>query len=157
HGSGSSQPLAVRYLLAGALVFAQAVSQISGTVKDDSGAVVPGVEITATQTETGARRTAMTDETGSYILPNLPLGPYRLEASKAGFRSYVQTGIELQVGSNPVIPVVLSVGQVSESIQVEASTTSVETRSAGVGTVIETQRILDLPLNGRQATDLSTL
>jgi len=146
--------LAGIYLLAGALVFGQAVSQISGTVKDDSGAVVPGVEITATQTETGARRTAMTDESGSYILPNLPLGPYRLEASKAGFRSYVQTGIELQVGGNPVIPVVLGVGQVSESIQVEASVTSVETRSAGVGTVIETQRILDLPLNGRQATDL---
>src|ERR1051326_2878873 len=109
--------LAGAYLIAGALVFGQAVSQISGTVKDDSGAVVPGVEITVTQTETGARRTAMTDETGSYILPNLPLGPYRLEASKPGFRSYVQTGIELQVGSNPVIPVVLGVGQLSESIQ----------------------------------------
>src|SRR5437899_1064515 len=150
-------PLACIYLIAGVLVFGQAVSQISGTVKDDSGAVVPGVEITVTQTDTGAKRTAMTDETGSYVLPNLPLGPYRLEASKAGFRSYVQTGIELQVGSNPVIPVVLGVGQVSESIQVQASPTSVETRSAGVGTVIETQRILDLPLNGRQATDLITL
>src|SRR2546425_2843126 len=153
----ASAPLACIYLIAGVLVFGQAVSQISGTVKDDSGAVVPGVEITVTQTETGAKRTAMTDETGSYILPNLPVGPYRLEASKAGFRSYVQTGIELQVGSNTVIPVVLGVGQVSESIQVQASPTSVETRSAGVGTVIETQRILDLPLNGRQATDLITL
>src|SRR5207245_5049418 len=70
---------------------------------------------------------------------------------------YLQTGIELQVGSNPVVPVVLGVGQVSESIQVQASPTSVETRSAGVGTVIETQRILDLPINGRQATDLITL
>ncbi len=153
----ASAPLACIYLIAGVLVFGQAVSQISGTVKDDSGAVVPGVEITVTQTDTGAKRTAMTDETGSYILPNLPLGPYRLEASKEGFRGYLQTGIELQVGSNPVIPVVLGVGQVSESIQVQASPTSVETRSAGVGTVIETQRILDLPLNGRQATDLITL
>jgi len=94
-----------------AVAFGQAVSQISGTAKDDSGAVVPGVEITATQTETGAKRSVTTDETGSYILPNLPLGPYRLEASKAGFRSYVQTGIELQVGSNPVIPVVLGVAR----------------------------------------------
>src|SRR5881397_999703 len=153
----ASAPLACIHLIAGVLVFGQAVSQISGTVKDDSGAVVPGVEITATQTETGAKRTAMTDETGSYILPNLPLGPYRLETSKEGFRSYVQTGIELQVGSNPVIPVVLGVGQVSESIQVEASTTSVETRSAGVGTVVESQRVLDLPLNGRQPTYLITL
>src|SRR5438046_4690586 len=111
--------LAGIYLRARALVFGQAVSQISGTVKDDSGAVVPGVEITATQTETGARRTAMTDESGSYILPNLPLGPYRLEASKAGFRSYVQTGIELQAGGNTGIPVVLGVGQVTESTQVD--------------------------------------
>src|SRR5436189_1020994 len=150
-------PLACSYLIAGVLVFGQAVSQVSGTVKDDSGAVVPGVEITVTQTETGARRTAMTDETGFYILPNLPLGPYRLEASKAGFRSYVQTGIELQVGGNPVIPVVLGVGQVSESIQVAASVTSAETRSAGVRTVIETQRILDQPPNGPQATDLIIL
>src|SRR6266699_2409825 len=109
----ASAPLACIYLIAGGLVFGQAVSQVSGTVKDDSGAVVPGVEITVTQTDTGAKRTAMTDETGFYILPNLPLGPYRLEASKAGFRSYVQTGIELQVGGNQVIPVVLGVGQVS--------------------------------------------
>src|SRR5437016_5229710 len=87
------------------LIFAQAVSQISGTAKDDSGAVVPGVEITVTQTETGAKRSVTTDETGSFILPNLPLGPYRLEAAKPGFRTYVQTGIALQVGSNPVIPV----------------------------------------------------
>ena len=105
-------------VLSTATVRAQATAQIGGAIKDQSGAVLPGVEVTATQTETGARRTAMTDESGSYILPNLPLGPYRLEASKAGFRSYVQTGIELQVGGNPVIPVVLGVGQVSESIQV---------------------------------------
>src|SRR5436190_18767319 len=115
--------LAGIYLIAVVLVFGQAVSQVSGTVKDDSGAVVPGVEITVTQTETGARRTAMTDETGFYILPNLPLGTYRLEASKGGFRSYVQTGIELQVGCNQVIPVVIGVGQVWESIQVQASAT----------------------------------
>jgi carboxypeptidase family protein len=145
------------FALACAAVFGQAVSQISGTVKDDSGALVPGVEVTVTQTDTGAKRSATTDETGSYILTNLPLGPYRLEASKTGFRSYVQTGIQLQVGGNPEIPVVLGVGQVSESVQVQAAASSVETRSAGVGTVIETQKILDLPLNGRQATDLITL
>ena len=125
-------------LITCAVVFAQAVSQISGAVRDDSGAVVPGVEISVTQTATGAKRSAVTDETGSFILPNLPLGPYRLEAAKLGFRTYVQTGIELQVGGNPVIPVVLGVGQVSESVQVQATATSVETRSAGVGTVIET-------------------
>lgn len=137
-------------------VFAQAVSQISGTVKDASGAVVAGVQVTATQTDTDFKRTATTDDAGNYVLPNLPLGPYRLDATKMGFRAYVQTGITLQVGTAPEIPVTLAVGQVTESVQVEANASQVETRSIGAGTVIETQRILDLPLNGRQPTDLIT-
>jgi carboxypeptidase family protein/TonB-dependent receptor-like protein len=144
-------------VLSAGVGFGQTVSQISGTVKDDSGAVVPGVQVTATQTETGFKKTAASDEAGYYILTNLPLGPYRLEATRAGFRTYVQTGIQLQVGTNPEIPVTLGVGQVSESVQVEANASQVETRSVGVGTVIENQRILDLPLNGRQPTDLITL
>src|SRR5436190_10251049 len=61
--------------------WAQATAQISGTVRDQSGAVLPGVEVTATQTETGIARTTVTNETGSYVLPNLALGPYRLEAA----------------------------------------------------------------------------
>src|SRR6185436_15671881 len=78
-------------------VWAQATAQISGTVKDQSGAVLPGVEITATQTETGASRMAVTNETGSYIFSNLPIGPYKLEAALPGFRTFIQTGIILQV------------------------------------------------------------
>ena len=70
-------------------------AQISGTVKDQSGAVLPGVEITATQTATGIARTAITNETGSYVIGNLPIGPYRLEASLPGFKSYAQSGIRL--------------------------------------------------------------
>src|SRR5437773_10911787 len=87
------------------IFWAQAVStsQIRGTVKDQTGAVLPGAEVTATQTDTGAKRTVLCDETGSYILPNLPIGPYRLEVGLPGFRTYVQTGIILQVGSNPTI------------------------------------------------------
>ena len=96
-------------------VWAQATAQISGTVKDQSGAVLPGVEVTVTQTETGIMRDAVTNETGSYVLPNLPIGPYRLEAALPGFRTYVQTGIVLQVNSSPVINVVLEVGQVTET------------------------------------------
>src|SRR5689334_6383186 len=82
---------------------AQAFStaQITGTVKDQTGAVLPGAEVTATQRDTEAKRTAVSDETGSYILTNLPIGPYRLEVSLPGFRTYVQNGIVLQVGSNP--------------------------------------------------------
>jgi Carboxypeptidase regulatory-like domain len=139
------------------LVFGQAVSQISGTVRDQSGAVVPGVEVKATQTDTEFKRTVVTGENGSYVLTNVPLGPYRLEATKSGFRPYVQTGIELQVASNAEIPITLGVGEVTQQVQVEANVSQVETRSAGVGTVIENQRIIDLPLNGRQPTDLITL
>src|SRR5213593_3259293 len=88
-------------------VWAQATAQISGTAKDQSGAVLPGVEIMVTQTETGITRTGVTNETGSYVLQNPILGPYRLEASLPGFRSYVQTGIVLQVGSSAAINLVL--------------------------------------------------
>src|SRR5689334_19245112 len=79
------------------MVWAQATAQINGAVKDQTGAVLPGVEITATQTETGISRSTVSDESGAYILPNLAVGPYRLEAALPGFRTYVQTGIVLQV------------------------------------------------------------
>src|SRR5437762_14157405 len=91
-------------------LWAQATAQISGTAKDQSGAVLPGVEIKVTQTETGISRDAVTNETGSYVLPNLAIGPYRLEASLPGFRTYAKTGIVLQVSSSPSINVVLDVG-----------------------------------------------
>jgi len=102
--------------------WAQATAQISGTVRDQTGAVLPGVEIIATQTETGIARMALTNETGSYVLPNLALGSYRLEASLPGFRSYIQTGIVLQVNSSPVVNPVLEIGQVSEQSGIMSET-----------------------------------
>src|SRR5437764_5384575 len=135
-------------------VWAQATAQISGTVRDQSGAVLPGVEVTATQTETGIARNTVTNETGLYVLSNLPLGPYKLEAALAGFRTFIQTGIVLQVNSNPVINVTLEVGQRSEQVEVQANAALVETRTVGVGQTMETQRILELPLNGRNAAEL---
>jgi len=135
-------------------VWAQATAQISGTVKDPSGAVLPGADVTATQTETGVVRTTVSNETGSYTLPNLPLGPYKLEVGLPGFRTFVQAGIVLQVNSNPVINATLEVGQKTELVEVQANAALVETRSVGVGQTMETQRILELPLNGRNVTDL---
>src|SRR5437016_4043508 len=139
------------------LLWFQATAQISGTVRDQNGAVLPGVEVTATQTDTGIARKTVTNETGLFVLSNLPLGPYKLEAALTGFRTFVQTGIVLQVNSNPVINPTLAVGQVSEQVEVQANAALVETRNVGVGQVIEQQRILELPLNGRQVTDLITL
>src|SRR5687767_6792822 len=84
-------------LLSATGVLAQATATISGTVRDQSGAVLPGVTVTAAQTQTGLTRTTVSNDTGSYVLPNLPLGPYRLEAMLSGFRTFAQTGITLQV------------------------------------------------------------
>jgi len=144
-------------LMACGNVWAQATAQISGAVQDQSGAVLPGVEVTATQTETGVRRTTVTNETGTYVLPNLPLGSYRLETALPGFRTFVQTGIVLQVNSNPAIKIVLQVGQVSEQVEVQANAGLVETRSLAVGQVMETARIMELPLNGRNVQELLLL
>jgi hypothetical protein len=143
-------------ILSSSSAWAQGVStaQMSGVVKDATGAVLPGAEVDATQTDTGLKRTAISDETGSYTLTNLPVGPYKVEVMLPGFRTYVQTGIILQVNSNPVVNAVLQVGQVSEQVEVQADAALVETRQTGVGQVIDNQRVLELPLNGRQATEL---
>ena len=131
-----------------------AVAQISGIVRDDSGGVLPGVEVTVMQVETGAVRTVFTNEHGAYVLPNLPVGPYRLTVTLQGFNTYVQEGIVLQVQTNPTIDIRLSVGTVNETVTVSAATAMVETRSTGVGQVIDNQRVVEMPLNGRQATEL---
>src|SRR5438876_6578503 len=144
-------------LMACGNVWAQATAQISGSVQDPSGAVLPGVEVAATQTDTGARRTTVTNETGHYVLPNLSLGAYKLEAALPGFRSFVQTGIVLQVNSNPTVNIVLQVGQVAETVEVQANAGLVETRSLSVGQVMETARIMELPLNGRNVQELLLL
>ncbi|HEY3826307.1 MAG TPA: TonB-dependent receptor [Bryobacteraceae bacterium] len=137
-------------------LFAQSAStsQIAGTVQDSSGAAIPGAQIKATQTNTGQSRTAESGADGGYILPSLPIGPYRLEVTKQGFNTYVQNGIVLQVDTNPTIDAKLQVGNVSQQVVVEASAAMVETRSSGVGQVVDQQRVVDLPLNGRYATDL---
>ena len=137
-------------------LWAQAIStsQINGTVRDASGLAVPGAEIRATQTHTGLVRTVLGGPDGNYILPNLPVGPYQLEVTKEGFTKYFQSGIVLQVGSNPTVDVSMKVGAVTEQVQVEANAALVETRNSGVGSVIDNQRVVELPLNGRQVTEL---
>lgn len=152
--------LFVRVLLClafGSAVFAQSVSQISGTVKDATGLAVPDAQVTATQTDTGATRTTVSAASGAYSLPSLPIGPYRMEVKKEGFSTFVQTGIVLQVDTAPTIDPVLTVGAVSQAIEVEAAATMVESHSSGVGQVVNQQQVVELPLNGRQVTQLITL
>src|SRR2546422_1730872 len=155
----------VRYLfcallvctLSYATVWSQVTAQINGTVSDASGALIPGVEVTATQTATGISRTALSNESGAYILPNLPVGPYRIEVSLPGFKTFVQTGIILEVNATRIVNAVLSVGQVAETVEVQSDAVMVETRATGVGEVITNTQILDLPLVGRETQDLIAL
>jgi hypothetical protein len=147
----------VALTLSSTAAWAQATGGISGTVRDSSGGVLPGVTITVTHADTGTTRTTVSNESGAYSLPNLPLGPYRFEASLQGFNTFTQTGIVLQVNSNPVVNPTLGVGAVSEQIQVTAAAALVDTRTVGVATVVESERIVELPLAARQVTQLITL
>jgi carboxypeptidase family protein len=140
--------------LTAAAALAQATAQINGTVRDSSGGVLPGATVTAIQTETAFKREVITDAEGLYSFPGIPIGPYRLEVMLPGFRSSVQTGIVLQVNSNPVIPITLALGEVAETVTVQANAQMVETRNLGVGQVMDNKRIVDLPLNGRNPADL---
>src|SRR6188474_3915838 len=98
--------------------WAQATAQLNGRVTDESSGVLPGVTVTATQTDTGFMRTVVTDESGAWTMPNVPIGPYRLEMSLQGFKTFVQTGVVLQVNANPVLNAVLAVGGIEESVTV---------------------------------------
>ena len=134
-----------------------ATAELNGRVTDESGAVLPGVTVTVTQTATGFTRSGVTDESGSYLLSNLPTGPYKLEVALQGFKTYVQTGIVLQVGATPTINAALGLGSLEESVTVEAAAPIVDVRSAGISSVVENERIVELPLQGRQVTDLLVL
>ena len=122
---------ALVWLLAAGTGWAQAVagSQLSGVVKDSSGGVLPGVEVTVTKTDTGTVRTVITGADGAYVLPNLPVGPYQLKVVLQGFNTYVRDGIVLQVNTNPTINVALAVGNVGEQVTVTANSAMVETRT----------------------------
>jgi hypothetical protein len=99
----------------------------------------------------------MSGSDGAYLLQSLPIGPYRIDVTKPGFSPYVQSGIVLQVDTNPTVDILLKVGDVTQQVVVEANAAMVETNSTGIGQVVDQQRVVDLPLNGRQPTQLITL
>jgi hypothetical protein len=150
---GESKALVLWIVAAGA-VWAQSTAQINGTVRDASGLAVADATVKVTQTATGAVRTAPSGTDGAYVLANLPIGPYLLEVTKEGFTKYAQSGIVLQVDSNPTIDVAMKVGSVTEQVTVQADANMVETHTTSVGTVVDNQRVVEMPLNGRNATQL---
>src|SRR5579871_3249764 len=138
----------------GSLCGQGSTAQVNGSVVDASGLAVPGAEVKVTQTATGLVRTTTSGADGGYVLPNLPIGPYLLEVTKEGFTKYVQTGIVLQVDSNPTIQVALKVGALSEQVTVEAGAAQVEAHSTSIGQVVTNQQIAEMPLNGRNPIEL---
>ncbi|MDE3109042.1 MAG: carboxypeptidase regulatory-like domain-containing protein [Acidobacteriota bacterium] len=147
------------FVLASIATFAQVIStsQIRGAITDPSGTAVAGAEIKVTQTATGLVRTATSAADGTYSMPDLPVGRYRMEVTKEGFNKYIATNLILTVGVSPTLNVALQVGAVTQEVQVSAESVMVETQSEGVGTVTPPEAVQELPLNGRQVTDLLPL
>ncbi|HEY2040007.1 MAG TPA: TonB-dependent receptor [Edaphobacter sp.] len=129
-------------------------ASIQGTVSDQTGAAIPNANVTLTNVGTHAARSTVTDASGLYSLPNVPVGPYSLAVSAAGFQAYTQTGIVLEVGNNIQINASLRVGDASEHIEVQSTGVALETETSTFKQVIDQARITEMPLNGRQATQL---
>jgi Carboxypeptidase regulatory-like domain/TonB dependent receptor-like, beta-barrel len=146
-------------MLAAVMCLGQAVNfaQIQGRVTDPTGAIVSGAKIQAVGVATGLSRATISGPDGNYLLPNLPVGPYELRVSANGFSQYVQKGIVLQVGESPTIDVELKVGSVTEKVEVTVNTALVETHDNSISTVIDNSRIMELPLDGRNAPALILL
>ncbi len=138
-------------------VHAQASGQINGAITDPSGAVLPGVTVEATNAATGAVRSAVSGTDGLYTIPLLAPGNYTVKASLQGFRTSQRDGVRVTVSETARVAFQLEVGQLSETITVSAEATLVETSNATHGIVIDEQKVVDLPLNGRNFTQLGTL
>ncbi len=131
---------------------------ILGTVTDPSGAVVANAKIAATNEDTGFVRSTVSSADGSYLIPLLPTGPkYKVEAQASGFKSFSLVGVELQLNQNVRIDIHVQVGAATEVVQVSGQTPLVDTQSAGGGEVVESRRISELPLNGRNPLQLAGL
>jgi len=145
-------------VLAGVNAFAQQITgSIRGSVEDPSGAVVQSASVTARQTETGLTRTATTDHTGAYVLLELPVGHYELQVEAKGFQKYVQQGIILSVNETAPVPVHLAVGAESQVLEVNADAQLIQGTVTSLGKTVTEREVLDLPLNGRNFTQLGLL
>ena len=131
-----------------------AVGSVSGNITDQSGSFVPGATVLMTESAKGTVHTGTSTAEGRYTFNNLPVGPYLLEVKANGFKDYKQVGIVLQVAENLTQNVALTVGSINETVEVQAGASMVETRDSSISQVIEQQRIMDLPLNGRNLTSL---
>jgi hypothetical protein len=138
-------------------VWAQVTASITGTVRDTSGAIVPGASVTVKHLETGATRTAETDASGNYSVPSLAIGQYELSVEKSGFKQQVRSGVTLAVSQKAVVNITLEVGNVEQRVTVMAEAPLVNTTLSSTSGLVNEKEVKDLPLNGRSFDQLLTL
>lgn len=141
-------------VFATALLRADVTGSIFGLVRDKSQAVVAGAKVTATNVETNFIKEATSGPDGEYRLLALPAGTYKVQASASGFQDFATTGIDVKVNDRLKIDVLLEVGSIKQAVSVEANAVQIEAESTQLGDVIETKKLLSLPLNGRSFIDL---
>ena len=139
------------------IVFAQSAGQITGALQDKMGAVVPSAAVRAVKEGTGLVSSAISDEAGRFTLPQLPIGEYRVEVTRDGFRAFRSQTFRLDADATRHVQAVLELGQVSESITLGGTVSQVETVGATLKEIVDERRITELPLNGRNALQLVRL
>ena len=146
------------FAFCGQLLLAQVTTgTISGRVTDSTGGVLPGTEVVILNEDTGVSRTVETDSAGRYSGPSLSLGNYRVTTSLAGFQTAVRSGIRLTVSRQAVVNFELAVGAVTQTVEVTGEAPMVETTKGGLGSLVQSETIDELPLNGRDLAQLITL
>jgi Carboxypeptidase regulatory-like domain len=154
----SIAPLLLVLMLAFAAgLFGQATGRIGGTVVDPSGGLVPGVSVVCRNTATGLARSADTNQAGIFEFPDLPIGTYQLEVTKQGFQKQVTDNVPLVTGQVVDMKITLRVGDVNQTVSVSSEAPLVESASSTVQTTVTQSLMQDLPLNGRNPLQLTTL
>lgn len=149
--------LALIALFASTAAAQQITGSIRGTVVDPSGAAVQGAALTATQVETGLNRSAMSSRSGEYILMELPVGHYLLHVTAKGFSTYTQQGIVLDVNETATVPVRLALGTETQTLEVQSDAQLIQSTVTSMGKTVNERDVLELPLNGRNFSQLGLL
>lgn len=156
-GALSVAALAVAFLFAQTAPAQTSFGTIVGNVTDETGAVIPGVTVTVTNEGTGSVRVVSSNETGGYTVVSLPPAVYSVESELTGFSKTLQAGIRLEVNQTLRVDLAMSVGQVTEVIDVTAALPQLQTDSSTVAATVDNQKVVELPLNGRSFTQLTML
>src|SRR5438132_742695 len=134
-----------------------AQAELRGTIVDQSGGALPGVTVTATQVETGTSRVTVTTETGTYLMPALPVGTYSVKADLAGFTTFVKQGVRLAVGDSGTLNFSMRLASVAETITVQGESPLVDTKKSELSGRVEQTQVENLPVNGRDWLGLVAL